>query len=62
VHVGEIKEDGKWISLRLKVIQLWDSTPDKITKTGLIGNETGVIKFTVGESADLPPMEERRSY
>ena len=32
VHAGEIKEDGKWVSLRVKVIQLWDSTSDKITQ------------------------------
>ncbi|MCG2737898.1 MAG: hypothetical protein L6282_16065 [Candidatus Methanoperedenaceae archaeon] len=31
VHISEIKEDGKWVSLRVKVIQLWDSTSDKIT-------------------------------
>ena len=45
VHIGEIKEDGKWVSLRVKVIQLWDSTSDKITQSGHIGDETGVIKF-----------------
>jgi hypothetical protein len=32
VHISEIKEDGKWVSLRVKVIQLWDSTSDKITE------------------------------
>jgi len=30
VYICEIKEDGKWVSLRVKVIQLWDSTSDKI--------------------------------
>jgi hypothetical protein len=62
VHVGEIKEDGKWVSLRIKVIQLWDSTSDKITQTGLIGDETGVIKFTIWRTSGALPLEEGKSY
>lgn len=62
VHVGEIKEDGKWVSLRVKVIQLWDSTSDKITQTGLIGDETGVIKFTIWRTSVALPLEEGKSY
>jgi replication factor A1 len=62
VHVGEIKEDGKWVSLRVKVIQLWDSTSDKITQSGLIGDETGVIKFTIWRTSGALPLEEGKSY
>jgi len=47
VHISEIKENRKWVSLRVKVIQLWDSTSDKIIQSGLIGDETGMIKFTI---------------
>jgi replication factor A1 len=57
-----VKEDGKWVTLKVKVVQIWDNTSDKITQTGLIGDETGIIKFTIWESANLPPMEEGRSY
>jgi replication factor A1 len=62
VHVADVKEDGKWVSLKVKVVQIWDNTSDKITQTGLIGDETGIIKFTIWESANLLPMEEGRSY
>ncbi len=49
------------MTLKVKVMQIWDNTSDKITQTGLIGDETGIIKFTIWESANLPPMEEGRS-
>lgn len=62
IHVADVKEDGKWVTLRVKVVQIWDNTSDKITQTGLIGDETGLIKYTMWESANLQPMVEGRSY
>jgi len=57
-----MSEDNHWVTLRVKVIQLWDNTLDKITQTGLIGDETGVIKFTMWDSSCLKPMEEGKCY
>jgi hypothetical protein len=34
-----VKEDGKWVTLKVKVVKIWDNTSDKITQTGLIGND-----------------------
>ena len=62
VRIADIKEDGKWVSLKVKVIQLWDSTSDKITQTGLIGDETGIIKFTIWATSGLKSLEEGKSY
>lgn len=62
VHVADVKTDNQWVILRVKVIQLWDNTSDKITQTGLIGDETGVIKFTMWDSSGLKPMEEGKCY
>lgn len=45
IHVADVKEDGKWVTLKVKVVQIWDNTSDKITQTGLIGDETGIIRF-----------------
>lgn len=44
------------------MIQLWDSTSDKITQSGLIGDETGVIKFTIWRTSGALPLEEGKSY
>ena len=42
-----IKADNEWLSLKAKVVQTWDNQSDKIAMTGLIGDETGVVKFTI---------------
>jgi len=62
VKIADIKEDGKWINLKAKVVSLWDNEHDTITQTGLIGDETGVIKFTLWASSKLPPMEVGKAY
>lgn len=47
VTVDQVKADNEWLSLKAKVIQVWENRSDAVIKTGLIGDETGVIKFTV---------------
>ncbi|MBE0428085.1 MAG: replication factor A [Nitrospirae bacterium] len=61
VTVGEI-QPGMRVELRAKVVQLWDSTSDKIAQTGLVGDSTGVIKFTIWENAEKEVLEEGASY
>lgn len=46
-NIDLVKADNEWISMKAKVVQIWDNTSDKIAMTGLIGDETGVIKFTI---------------
>ncbi|MDW7726888.1 MAG: replication factor A [Candidatus Methanoperedens sp.] len=55
-------QPGMRVELSAKVIQIWDSTSDKITQTGLVGDSTGVIKFTIWENAEKQPLEEGSSY
>ena len=63
VTVADIPhEDGKWLGLRVKVAQLWDSEHQSIDQVGLIGDETGTIKFVKWANANLPPLEEGKSY
>jgi len=62
VKVSDIKEDGKWVTLRGKVVQLWESNQESISQVGLLGDESGTIKFTKWEKAGLPPVEEGKSY
>ena len=42
-----VKADNEWLSLKAKVVQIWENQSDKIAMTGLIGDETGVVKFTI---------------
>ncbi len=60
--IADIKESGKWVSLKVKLIQLWENASDKITQAGLIGDESGIIRFTMWGSSGLQPMAEGKCY
>jgi replication factor A1 len=60
--VVEITEPGLWVDLKVKVAQLWEANSDSISQSGLVGDETGSIKFVKWVKADLPNMEEGKSY
>ncbi|MBE0524046.1 MAG: replication factor A [Methanosarcinales archaeon] len=62
VKVKDINADGKWINIKAKVAQLWDNNHESIGQVGLIGDESGTIKFTKWASAELPGLEEGKSY
>jgi replication factor A1 len=60
--VVEINEPGQWVDLTVKVSQLWEANSESISQSGLIGDETGTIKFVKWVKADLPDMVEGKSY
>ena len=62
VKVVEINESGQWVDLKVKVAQLWETNSEAISQSGLVGDETGTIKFVKWVKADLPDMEDGKSY
>ncbi|MDD1745127.1 MAG: replication protein A [Candidatus Methanoperedens sp.] len=62
VTASEIKEDGKWVTLRGKVVQLWETNHESVSQVGLLGDESGTVKFTKWAKAELPQVEEGKSY
>jgi replication factor A1 len=62
LKIIEIDEPGRWVDLKVKVVQLWEANSDAISQSGLIGDETGSIKFVKWVKADLPNVEEGKSY
>ncbi|MCX6678052.1 MAG: replication protein A [Methanothrix sp.] len=62
VKVVEINEPGQWVDLKVKVAQLWETNSEAISQSGLVGDETGTIKFVKWVKADLPDMEDGKSY
>jgi len=62
LKVVEINEPGRWIDLTVKVTQLWETNSDAISQSGLIGDDTGSIKFVKWTKAELPNLEEGKSY
>ncbi|MFC7325795.1 replication factor A [Halorubrum rutilum] len=62
VLVDEIDEDEQWVDLRVKLVDLWEPRSDSISQVGLLGDESGTIKFVAFETSDLPELEEGKAY
>ena len=62
VLVNEIDQDEQWVDLRVKLVDLWDPRSDAIAQVGLLGDESGTIKFVAFETSDLESLEEGTSY
>jgi len=60
--IADINEPGRWIDLKVKVTALWETNSDAISQSGLIGDDTGTIKFVKWAKAGLPELEEGKSY
>jgi len=62
VNVEDVNEDEQWLSLTAKVVDLWDPRSDAVGQVGLLGDETGTIKFTKWADSDLQELEEGKVY
>ncbi|GAA0549140.1 replication factor A [Halorubrum ejinorense] len=62
VLVNEIDEDEQWVDLRVKLVDLWEPRSDSISQVGLVGDESGTIKFVAFETSDLPDLTEGQAY
>ncbi len=62
VKIADISEAGRWISLKAKVVQLWEPTSPNVSQVGLIGDETGIIKFVIWAKSGKPEVEEGKCY
>jgi len=58
----DINAEDRWINLRVRVLQLWEPNSTSIAQVGLVGDESGAIKFTSWSNANLPVMQEGQSY
>jgi replication factor A1 len=60
--IASITGPGQWLNLKARVVQLWESKSSSIAQVGLLGDETGIIKFVSWASVELPPLDEDKSY
>lgn len=60
--IADLSENGQWANLKAKIVQLWENTHESISQVGLLGDETGIIKFTEWKNAELPRLEQGESY
>ncbi|WP_336134919.1 replication factor A [Natronomonas amylolytica] len=61
-NVEDIDAPEEWLDLTVKVVDLWEPRADSIAQVGLVGDETGRIKFTKWAKSDLPELEEGTVY
>ncbi|KAB7512576.1 replication factor A [Halosegnis rubeus] len=62
VEVATIAEDEQWVDLRVTVADLWEPRSESISQVGLLGDESGTIKFVAFETSELPELTEGESY
>jgi replication factor A1 len=62
VLVDEIDQDEQWVDVTVKVVDLWEPRSDSISQVGLVGDESGRIKFVAFETSELDELEEGTSY
>jgi replication factor A1 len=62
VKAAEIDQDEQWVDLRVTVADLWEPRSDAVAQVGLLGDESGTVKFVAFETSDLPLLEEGKSY
>ena len=62
VKIAEIDEPGRWVTVKAKIVQLWETESDNISQVGLAGDETGTIKFVIWRKSGKPMVEEGKSY
>jgi replication factor A1 len=62
VNAADVDAPEKWVDMTAKVVELWDPNSDAVAQVGLLGDETGTIKFTKWSKSDLPELEEGAVY
>jgi replication factor A1 len=61
-NIESVDAPEQWIDLTAKVVELWEPRSESVAQVGLIGDETGTIKFTKWAKSDLPELEEGETY
>ncbi|MFC7073280.1 replication factor A [Halovenus rubra] len=60
--VADIDHAEEWIDITAKVVELWDASSDAVAQVGLLGDETGTVKFTKWSKSDLTDLEAGSVY
>ncbi|MGB8311134.1 MAG: replication factor A [Halobacteriota archaeon] len=60
--ISDVNDQERWLNLKVKVVQLWEPNSPSIAQVGLLGDESGTIKFTNWANAQLSLLEEGKSY
>mgnify|MGYP006280110661 CR=1 FL=1 len=62
VSLADIDSPDRWVDVTAKIVELWEPRSESIDQVGLLGDETGTLKFTKWAKSDLPALEEGGVY
>jgi replication factor A1 len=62
VQLADIDEDEQWVDVTAKVTELWEPRSDSISQVGLLGDESGTMKFVAFKTSELPELTEGSVY
>nr|WP_185977388.1 hypothetical protein [Haloglomus irregulare] len=62
VLLDDVEEADQWIDIVAEVVDLWEPRSETIAQVGLLGDESGRLKFVKWESAGLPELVEGETY
>jgi replication factor A1 len=60
--LAECTTDNEWVTVRAQVVELWKPKDESIHQVGLIGDESGRLKFVSWAKSDPPDLEEGTTY
>lgn len=61
-EAADIDEIGQKVSLKVKVLRLWDSKSDKVAQLGLVGDMSGNVRVTIWTESYQPLLKLGASY
>ena len=60
--LAECASNNEWVTIRAKVVDLWEPNHESIHQVGLIGDESGRLKFTAWAKSNPPNLKEGTTY
>jgi replication factor A1 len=62
VTVSEINDPDQFVTVEVKVSDIWDNDTDVLSQVGLVQDETGRVKFKTWEKSQKPLLTEGQTY
>lgn len=62
VQAADVDAPDEWVDITAKVVDLWEPRSDSVAQVGLLGDESGTIKFTKWAASDLSELDEGQVY
>lgn len=62
LSVADCDRDGAWVTVRARVVELWEPRNESIQQVGLLGDESGTIKFVAWKKSNPRHLSEGTTY